>query len=92
MATDNSNSAKDKTMELAEDSREADWKFPSFTAELFRGNFRWDLLHEYPEQTPEEKKIGDDYIEKLRERTPIWTVFDEDPLAATSPSAAPAAR
>ena len=33
-----------------------------------------------------------DYIEKLRERTPIWTVFDEDPLAATSPSTPPAAR
>ena len=33
------NSAKDKAMELAEDARQ-EWKFPSFTAELFRGNFR----------------------------------------------------
>ena len=60
------NSAKDKAMELAEDARQ-EWKFPSFTAELFRGNFRWDLMHPYPLQNPEDKKIGDDYIEKVRE-------------------------
>ncbi|GMV99674.1 MAG: putative acyl-CoA dehydrogenase FadE10 [Candidatus Hydrogenedentota bacterium] len=61
------NTDKDKAMELAEAAREAEWKFPSFTAELFRGNFRWDLLHPYAEQTPEEKKIGDDYLLKLKE-------------------------
>ena len=67
MATNNgSNTAKDKAMELAEASREAEWKFPSFTAELFKGNFRWDLLHEYPEQSPEDKRIGDEYIAKLK--------------------------
>ena len=43
-----SNVAKDKAMELAEDSRQTDWKFPSFTAELFLGKFRCDLVHPYP--------------------------------------------
>ena len=61
------NSAKDKAMELAEDARQAEWKFPSFTAELFRGNFRWDLMHPYPLQDPEDKKIGDEYLAKVRD-------------------------
>src|SRR5690606_16794731 len=39
----------------------------SFVAELFRGNFRWDLIHPFPLQDPEDKKIGDDFIEKVRE-------------------------
>ncbi len=58
--------AKDQAMELAEDARDADWEFPSFTAEMFRGNFRWDLMHPYPEQDPDDKKIGDELIEKTR--------------------------
>lgn len=58
---------KDKAMDLAEESREAEWKHASFVAELFRGNFRWDLIHPFPLQDPEDKKIGDDFIEKVRE-------------------------
>ncbi len=58
---------KDKAMALAEDAREAEWKFPSFTAEMFRGNFRWDLVHPYPAQDPEDKKIGDELMEKTRQ-------------------------
>jgi len=60
------NEAKDKAMELAENAREKEWSSPSFTAELFKGNFLWDLLHPYPVQSPEDKKIGDDYIEKIK--------------------------
>lgn len=51
--------AKDEAMELAEQAREEAWEFPSFTAEMFRGKFRWDLVHPYPAQDPEDKKIGD---------------------------------
>jgi len=58
--------AKDVSMQLAEDARQADWEAVSFTAEVFKGNFRWDLLHPFPAQSPEDKKIGDDYIEKIR--------------------------
>ena len=61
------NEAKDKTMELAEESRETEWKFPSFTAEIFAGNFRWELLHPYPLQGDEDKKIGDEFIAKLKD-------------------------
>ncbi|MCH7958750.1 MAG: acyl-CoA dehydrogenase family protein [Candidatus Hydrogenedentes bacterium] len=68
MAHDHSgNVAKDKTMELAEESRETEWKFPSFTAEIFQGKFRWELLHPYPVQSDEDRKIGDDFIAKLKD-------------------------
>lgn len=75
MATDEN--AKDQAMELAEAARETEWKFPSFTAEMFKGNFRWDLLHPYPEQDDEDRRVGDELIEK------IGVVLEEhlDPIA-----------
>ncbi|MBI5093095.1 MAG: acyl-CoA dehydrogenase family protein [Candidatus Hydrogenedentes bacterium] len=60
------NQAKQKAMDLAEDSRQSEWRYPSFVAELFQGNFRWDLIHPYPVQTAEDKQVGDDFIEKTR--------------------------
>ena len=36
---------------VAEESREAEWKRPSFMKELFLGNFRFDLIHPYPRRT-----------------------------------------
>jgi alkylation response protein AidB-like acyl-CoA dehydrogenase len=69
---ENQNDAKDQAMELAEASRQTEWRFPSFTAELFRGNFRWDLMHPYPCQSPEDKAEGDEMLKKLEE------VFDSD--------------
>lgn len=57
---------KQAAMDLAEDSRQTSWDHPSFVAELFRGNFRWDLISPFPEQNPEDKRIGDEYIEKVR--------------------------
>ncbi len=60
------NHEKQAAMDLAEDSRQKEWVDPSFVAELFRGEFRWDLMHPFPVQDPEDKRIGDEYIEKLR--------------------------
>lgn len=67
MANELGKEAKDKAMELAEESRETEWKLPSFSAEMFRGKFRWDLLHPFPVQSPEDKKEGDDFIAKLKD-------------------------
>ena len=58
--------AKDAAMDLAEEARESNWEFPSFTAEMFRGNFRWDLVHPYPDQDPADKKIGDDLMAEIK--------------------------
>lgn len=63
------NEDKDKqaAMDLAEESRETEWKYPSFIAELFKGNFRWDIVHPFPMQDPADKKIGDDLMLKAKE-------------------------
>lgn len=38
---------------VAEESREAEWRAPSFLKELFLGDFRLDLVHPFPEAPPE---------------------------------------
>ncbi len=60
------NKAKQDAMDMAEDSRQAEWEFPSFTGELYKGSFRWDLMHPFPVQDEADKKIGDEYLEKLK--------------------------
>jgi alkylation response protein AidB-like acyl-CoA dehydrogenase len=59
--------AKDVAMQMAEDARQAEWEAVSFTAEVFKGSFRWDLVHPFPVQPPEDKRIGDEYLLKVRE-------------------------
>ena len=54
------------SLEFAEDSRETEWVHPSFAALLYQGQVKWDLIHPFPRQTAEDKKIGDEFIEKLR--------------------------
>ncbi len=61
------NKEKQAAMDLAEDSREQVWQFESFVGELFKGNFRWDLIHPYPTQSPSEKAIGDKLVAELEE-------------------------
>ena len=70
--------AKEEAMELAEASRQASWKHPSFAAALFEGNFRPDLVYPFPEQELEDKKTGDAYIAKLEEF--IRTRIDADAI------------
>lgn len=59
------NAEKQKSLELAEASRETEWQHPSFVAELFKGEFHWDHIHPFPLQSAEDKKIGDDFLAKL---------------------------
>jgi len=59
--------AKDVAMQMAEDARQTEWEAVSFTAEVFKGNLRWDMVHPFPAQSPEDKKIGDEYLVKVRE-------------------------
>lgn len=56
---------KKESLEVAEDAREKVWTHPSFLAQLFAGKCDWDILFPYPEQSPEDKKSGDDFIENL---------------------------
>ena len=56
---------KQTTLEVAEEAREKEWKYPSFIGELFLGNIRWDLILPYPEQSEADRKIGDEICRKI---------------------------
>ena len=56
---------KKRALEVTEEARETQWRMPSFIAKLFEGSLEWNLIHPYPEQTPHDKKIGDEIIERL---------------------------
>ncbi|MBP6343836.1 MAG: acyl-CoA dehydrogenase family protein [Candidatus Omnitrophica bacterium] len=56
---------KRKSLEFAEDAREQEWKHPSFALKLFHGDVNFNLIHPFPQQTEEDKKAGDVYLEKM---------------------------
>lgn len=64
--TRSSGPTEEESRQVAEAARESEWAAPSFVRELFLGNFRLDLIHPYPQQTPEDKAKTDAYVEKLR--------------------------
>lgn len=72
--------SEQESREVAEAARETEWTAPSFVRELFLGNFRLDLIHPYPQQTPEDKARTDAYIAKLR---PIIERADSDEIDRT---------
>ncbi len=57
--------SKKQALEVAEEAREKEWHQPSFLAQLFAGKCDWDLIFPYPEQSPEDKKIGDIFLAQL---------------------------
>jgi len=57
--------AKKEAMDVAEAAREAEWKHPSFAAEMFAGRFRPDLLLPFPVQSDEDRRIGDEFIARV---------------------------
>jgi alkylation response protein AidB-like acyl-CoA dehydrogenase len=58
--------SEQESREVAEAARETEWTAPSFVRELFLGNFRLDLIHPYPQQSPEDRRKTDAYMAKLR--------------------------
>ena len=56
---------KRAALELAEASRETTWEHGSFVAEMFMGRFPFERIFPYPQQSPEDKKKGDEFLEKL---------------------------
>ena len=61
------NIGKDKraSLELAEQSRETEWRYPSFALKLFHGTLDWGLIYPFPQQSKEEKKRGDEFLTEL---------------------------
>lgn len=56
---------KRQALEVAEAAREAQWTSPSFAQQLFLGGFDGGQLTAFPDQTPEDKAIGDAFIARL---------------------------
>src|SRR3989338_8042381 len=54
-----------KSLELAEDSREQEWKYPSFALKLMYGVPDWELIFPFPVQSPADKAEGDSFLKKL---------------------------
>ncbi len=54
-----------EALEVTEAAREAEWHYPSLVADLFLGKLRMDLIHPFPQQDPEDRRIGDAFIAKL---------------------------
>ena len=63
----NISAEKKASLEFAEESRETEWKHPSFALQLFGGRLDWDLIFPFPAQSEEDKKKGDEYVAKLKD-------------------------
>ncbi len=58
---------KRAALEVAEASRETQWRLPSFCSEMFMGRWRADLLYPFPCQPADDKAEGDVHIKEIRE-------------------------
>jgi hypothetical protein len=51
---------------VAEAAREAEWRKPSFAKQLFLGRLRLDLVHPHPRPTDEQRRKGEEFLDRLR--------------------------
>ena len=61
----NRNQEEDKSIAVAEDSRESDWKSKSFMASMFMGDLDVSMCYPFPAQDPDDKAIGDEWVAKV---------------------------
>lgn len=54
-----------ESLELAEESRQAEWQHPSFVSGLFQGALDWNLIYPFPQQSEEDKQTGDKFLIRL---------------------------
>ncbi|MGI8864530.1 MAG: acyl-CoA dehydrogenase family protein [Solirubrobacteraceae bacterium] len=60
------NPSYEQSKQVAEESREADWKQPSFGREMYLGNFQLDLIHPQPKVDPDRVRDGEEFLGRLR--------------------------
>ncbi|HUC36975.1 MAG TPA: acyl-CoA dehydrogenase family protein [Acidimicrobiales bacterium] len=51
--------------QVAEAAREQEWTKPSFGKELFLGHLRLDLIHPHPQPSEDQRRRGEEFLEKL---------------------------
>ena len=81
-----SNSAEQRSREIAEAARESEWKLPSFGKQLFLGDFRLNLINPLPTLGAEEVERGERFLARLRE----FLEAEVDPLQIERESKIPA--
>ena len=70
----NRTSEEAKSIQVAEESRELDWKSKSFMGSMFMGDLDIDLSYPFPEQGEEDRKAGDEIITKFNS----WAIQNLD--------------
>ena len=61
----NRNQEEAKSIQVAEESRELDWKSKSFMGSMFMGDLDVSLSYPFPMQSEEDQKAGDEIIERF---------------------------
>ncbi|MDQ6748290.1 MAG: acyl-CoA dehydrogenase family protein, partial [Candidatus Dormibacteraeota bacterium] len=70
------NPSYEESKQVAEESRETEWKQPSFGREMYLGNFQLDLIHPQPTVDPERVREGEEFLARLR----VFLTERVDPL------------
>jgi alkylation response protein AidB-like acyl-CoA dehydrogenase len=62
----NNNPSYEQSKQVAEQSREAEWKLPSFGRGMYLGNFQLGLIHPQPKADPERVREGEEFLKRMR--------------------------
>jgi alkylation response protein AidB-like acyl-CoA dehydrogenase len=65
MASNNPSYRESK--QVAEESRETEWKLPSFGRGMYLGDFQLDLIHPQPDVDPDQVHEGEEFLRRLRD-------------------------
>jgi alkylation response protein AidB-like acyl-CoA dehydrogenase len=80
----NTNPSYQESKQVAEQSRETEWKQPSFGREMYLGDFQLDLIHPQPQADPDRVAEGEEFLKRLRafltERVDPQQIEDEAKL------------
>jgi alkylation response protein AidB-like acyl-CoA dehydrogenase len=60
------NPSYEQSKQVAEQSRESEWKLPSFGRQMYLGDFQLDLIHPQPKLDPDAVRDGEEFLGRLR--------------------------
>jgi hypothetical protein len=60
------NPSYEQSKQVAEQSRESEWKLPSFGRQMYLGDFQLGLIHPQPKMDPEAVEAGEAFLKRLR--------------------------
>lgn len=81
MASPSNSERRAEALAVAEEAREASRTLPSFAAEVFLGHLRPELFHPFPQQSAEDRAIGDEVLARIE--TVLREEIDPDEVDRT---------